>query len=30
VGYSPYGTLKMMEKFAELQRECVIHAQTPD
>jgi beta-barrel assembly-enhancing protease len=29
-GYSPYGTLKMMEKFAELQREYVIHAQTPE
>jgi beta-barrel assembly-enhancing protease len=29
-GYSPYGTLKMMEKFAELQKEYVIHAQTPE
>jgi beta-barrel assembly-enhancing protease len=29
-GYSPYGTLKMVEKFAELQKEYVIHAETPE
>lgn len=29
-GYSPYGTLKMMERFATLQREYVIHAQSPE
>jgi len=29
-GYSPYGTVKMMESFAKLQREYVIHAETPE
>ena len=28
-GYSPYGTVKMMEEFAKLEKEYVIHAETP-
>jgi len=29
-GYSPYGTVKMMEEFAKLEKEYVIHAETPE
>ena len=29
-GYSPYGAVKMMENFAKLQKEYVIHAETPE
>ena len=28
--YSPYGAVKMMENFAKLQKEYVIHAETPE
>jgi len=29
-GYSPYGTVQMMEEFSKLHKEYVIHAETPD
>jgi len=29
-GYSPYGAVAMFEKFVKLQREYVIHAETPE
>lgn len=29
-GYSPYGAVSLFEKFAKLQREYVIHAQSPE
>jgi beta-barrel assembly-enhancing protease len=29
-GYSPYGAVKTFERFAKLQKEYVIHAQTPE
>jgi beta-barrel assembly-enhancing protease len=29
-GYSPYGAVKMFERFAKLQKEYVIHAETPE
>jgi beta-barrel assembly-enhancing protease len=29
-GYSPYGAAEMFERFAKLQKEYVIHAQTPE
>lgn len=29
-GYSPYGAVKMMEKFAKLDKEYIIHAETPE
>ena len=29
-GYSPYGVVKTFERFAKLQKEFVIHAQTPE
>jgi beta-barrel assembly-enhancing protease len=29
-GYSPYGAVKMMENFAKLNKEYVIHAETPE
>jgi beta-barrel assembly-enhancing protease len=29
-GYSPYGAVKMMENFAKLDKEYIIHAETPE
>jgi beta-barrel assembly-enhancing protease len=29
-GYSPYGSVKLFEEFAKLQKEYVIHAETPE